>query len=592
MLMVVDPTAGILPTPRLGWAWLAKWVLIPLVLGGLVFAQTRLFRNSTSETYDGYTYLRVGVRVDQHGDFESLASPMDPPLPILLEYWLPALRAQFVPGTDAWQREVPAMTNQARLLTSVTLGIPLVLLVYAWIGRRRGWVVGALGGALVAFSPTILAAASIAATDGCFALFGVVGVAALHFHAVRRTRWSYVVAGLGIGLALAAKQTAVILLVVALGELLIEGPAPRSPGGTRTDVVLQFLGWVGVRLAGLIALAFVVDWSCYGFRTGRYGSTGAWSTLPVIIPMVANLFPNGEAITEAVQHAGAPLAFLTFVGQMDHASQGHAAFLMGDHSSVGWWYYFPVALAIKSTPAELVMMALVACLACRPATWRDPAQRIWIGSSLVMLGAGMTSSINIGQRYMILVYPLVILSAVDWLGAAAQHHRFRAIGAAALLLAWQCTSAVGIAPHYLSYFNSLCGGPLEGYRYLVDSNLDWGQDLPVLRRALEARNYRRVALGYFGTAQAATYGLRAVDWKSVNDADAATCDWLAISATVLQEAYGGTQATSNRFQDLPSTRVGYTFFLYNPQDPRVRAAWDVIRQPGSRRIGRPGEPEH
>ena len=223
-------------------------------------------------------------------------------------------------------------------------------------------------------------------------------------------------------------------------------------------------------------------------------------------------------------------------------------------------------------------MAVALGLACRPSTWRDPTRRTWLGASLVMLAAGMASKINIGQRYMILVYPMIILLGVDWLGSSVGRRRRWAWVAGGLLVAGQAVSAVGIAPHYLAYFNSFCGGPREGYRYLVDSSLDWGQDLPALRRALEARHYHRVALNYFGTAQADVYGIRTVPWRVRDEAVATQTDYLAISATSLMGAYGTSSPLFEQFKDLPSARAGYSIFLYDLADPRVRAAWNEVRR--------------
>jgi 4-amino-4-deoxy-L-arabinose transferase-like glycosyltransferase len=558
-------------------ARLVIWLLIPAVLGVLVLVQTGLFRASTCETYDEFTYLRMGICIYRHGDFKSLASPMCPPLPILLEYWLPALRATSLPDTGDWESEVPGLIRQARLLTSILVGVPLVGLVYAWLTRRRGWAVGALGGGLVALSPTVLAAASIATTDACFALFAVLALAALQRYQVRPSPGSFIGLGAALGLALASKQSAVILFPMVVMVLLMMKVPGRKPGWTRVDYCLRLLLRVAARLAALVVLAFLVDWGLYGFGIAKFGVTGTQSTIPVIVQMVASLFPNSEAIMETVRGSGAPLAIDTFVGQLGHASRGHSAFLLGQHSVRGWWYFFPVALALKSTPAELLMFGVVIFQAFRPGTWRDPARRLWLCSIAVMLGSGMCSSLNIGQRYMLLIYPLVVLIVADWLGEKAARHPVRVIVAGALLLTWQAVSIVGIAPHYLSYFNTMCGGPSQGYRYLVDSSLDWGQDLPSLRRELEARNYQKVALCYFGTAKPYAYGLRSEGWTSADASALSACDWLAISATSLQGVYGQPADVFDRFRDLPSVRAGYTIFLYDLKDPRVRAAWDAVR---------------
>jgi hypothetical protein len=551
-------------------------LLVPALLAALVLVQTFLFRRSTCETYDEFTYLRLGIRIYRYNDFASLASPMCPPLPILLEYWLPSLRAEAMPDTEGWEMQVPGLIRQGRMLTAVTIGVPLVWVIYAKLARRREWLVGALGGGLAALSPSLLAASSIATTDACFVLFALIALAAIHRWQLRPTRGRLALAGAAIGLAIASKQTGLFLFPVMLAELLIWTFARRG-GFTSADAFVRSIADAAWRLVVLVALAFVVDWSLYEFAVGApFSSMINHAFIPVFVPMIANQFPGGDAFLERVGQLRPPLAIDTFVGQLEHATTGHAAFLMGRYSATGWWYFFPVAIAIKSTPAELLAFALAALQATRRRTWLDPARRLWLVSLGVLLGMGMASKLNIGHRYMLLLYPLAVLLAADTLGQFALRRPGRAALAGGVLLAWQAVSAVGIAPHYLSYFNSTIGGPYQGYRYLVDSSLDWGQDLPALRRELEARGYRKVALNYFGTASPRAYGLRSTGFSPWDqNREMAECDWLAISATRLQGVYGGSSELRRRFEALPSIRVGYTIFLYDLKDPKVRAVVDA-----------------
>ena len=587
----------IAPRRRPCWVGPTALLLTPLVLAGLVLAQGAWFRRTTCETFDEFTYLQLGVRIYRHDDFKCLASPMCPPLPILLEYWLPALRARFVVGTEGWIGQVPELTAQARFLTTATLGVPLVLLVSGWLARRRGWPAGALGGGLLALSPSILAAASVATTDACFAFFGVVATLCLRLYQTRPTWPRLLLVPVGIGLALGSKQTAAIFFPVALVEILLRIP-PKRPHWTRVDFGLWAVLWVGLRLAAVVAVAFGVDWACYGFRFAPpFGVAGVYSTLPIVIPMVLAFFANGDTILDSIRQLGPPLAIDGFVGQMQHARQGHPAFFMGARSMGGWWSFFPVAIGIKSTPSELVVLALAVALMLRPATWRDPARRAWLLSAVTLLAAGMASSINIGHRYMLLIYPLATLAAVDWIGEKWDRRQAWAWTVAVALLAGQAVSVAGVMPHYFGYFNFLVGGPTQGHRYLVDSSLDWGQDLPSLRRELEARHYRSVALFYFGTANAAAQGLRTTHFFAPDEEAAARCDWLAVSATSLMSAYGSSVPLYDRFKDLPSTQVGYSIFLYDLADPAVRRAWDsfrrdvaVPRAAGAQASPRPGPP--
>ena len=80
-------------------------------------------------------------------------------------------------------------------------------------------------------------------------------------------------------------------------------------------------------------------------------------------------------------------------------------------------------------------------------------------------------------------------------------------GGLAALALWYIISSASIFPHYLAYFNELIGGPGQGYKYLVDSNLDWGQDLKGLKRYMDAHGIARVWLSYFGSASPDYYGI-------------------------------------------------------------------------------------
>ena len=66
-------------------------------------------------------------------------------------------------------------------------------------------------------------------------------------------------------------------------------------------------------------------------------------------------------------------------------------------------------------------------------------------------------------------------------------------------MAWAVVSSLLVYPHSLSYFNELAGGPAHGSEHLLDSNIDWGQDLLYLRDWLkEHPEARPLQLAYFG----------------------------------------------------------------------------------------------
>src|SRR5207248_8377210 len=122
------------------------------------------------------------------------------------------------------------------------------------------------------------------------------------------------------------------------------------------------------------------------------------------------------------------------------------------------------------------------------------------------------------------------------------------------------------------------GGPAEGYRHLVDSNLDWGQDLPSLKRRLDALGSRRPVLAYFGEAPPGAYGIRAVAWDRADDQAIAEADYFALSATYLQ-GDGVRGDPFAEFRELaPTDRAAYSSFIYDLSRPEVRDALTIARR--------------
>ena len=131
-----------------------------------------------------------------------------------------------------------------------------------------------------------------------------------------------------------------------------------------------------------------------------------------------------------------------------------------------------------------------------------------------------------------------------------------------------------IHPHYLAYFNELVGGPGRGYRYMVDSNLDWGQDLKGLKKYMDRNGISKIRLSYFGSDSPSRYGI-AYDWLPSfvlpipdNQApDLSTKGWIAISATNLQGVYLKNRDLFATFRSRePVAVIGYSIFVYKIDD--------------------------
>lgn len=174
-----------------------------------------------------------------------------------------------------------------------------------------------------------------------------------------------------------------------------------------------------------------------------------------------------------------------------HSSKGHRAFLFGQFSDHGWWYYFPVLLFFKTPLAFVVLMIAGMVLMIR--TRRAEAIGVAL-APIAMLLPALPSGINIGVRHILPLYPLLTIAAA--FAVVSLWSRFRLV--MAILLAWYFIASAFAHPDYMTYFNEAAGRHPE--RIAVDSNLDWGQDILRLAKAVQREHIGHLHLACFGTA--------------------------------------------------------------------------------------------
>jgi hypothetical protein len=249
---------------------------------------------------------------------------------------------------------------------------------------------------------------------------------------------------------------------------------------------------------------------------------------------------------------------LNFLGVQWHNDHGHLSFLLGRTGYAGWWYFYPVALAVK-TPLVLLLLGLagLALLAVRGARTADIYQLAPAACFVSILAFCCAySHINIGVRHVLIAYPLLAMGAGTALVEAWRRWPARAVRAVllALLLA-QFGTLVTSYPDYLAFFNPLAGAHPE--RILVDSDLDWGgQDLRRLEHVLQERHVTQLSIGYKGTADLAR---EALPRYSLLRPGQPVHGWVAITMLTLQENQPG-YAWLRAYR--PVQRVGGSFELY------------------------------
>jgi hypothetical protein len=467
-----------------------------------------------SATFDEGTHLAAGYSYWTTGDFRM--NPEHPPLlklmaaaPLLL------LDVRGVPSEDPWNRSdedefafkllYQSGNDPDRLLLwgriSVLVWGPVLLAAVYLESRRRFGPRGALVSlTVVAACPTLLGHGHLITTDVIAAALILLTVCAW-VRVVEQPSWEGAVwCGFLLGCALLAKFSAILLLplvvVIAAAVILRE----------RLSVPPELRGSTARRLAcfGILLVAGVgVLWSGYRFRfrpSPDPDFSYDWESLP----------PERSVTRRAVEVARRahllPEAYLYGLARVDdHNSWGHGSFLMGRTSSKGWWWYFPFAFLVKTPVATLVLIGVTT------AWWIRRSRREKLADAplllpVLMLGLmAVTSRINIGFRH---VYPIVPFLAVLCGGAAASTifsgRRARGLlffGAGAIL---ECAL---VAPGWLGYFNAPSRLFAEPREMLVDSNLDWGQDLARLKDYMDRVGARSIKLSYFGTASPRHLGL-------------------------------------------------------------------------------------
>jgi hypothetical protein len=305
------------------------------------------------------------------------------------------------------------------------------------------------------------------------------------------------------------------------------------------------------------AVAWVVIWACFGFRYSAVGPgmpAQAEFFWPWSVVLPAQGFWSHFFNIARGWHL-LPEPFLAGFATMLYAAAERGAFLNGEYSNTGWLQFFPYAFLVKTPWPQLAAFAAASVAAVL--AWRAKGRSGWIHlrgalyrvTPLVILfvvywAFSLTSHLNIGLRHILPTYPVLFIG----LGLLARPAARRGLVAVAVALAvWNAAESIRIRPHYLAYFNAFAGGPANGWRHLVDSSLDWGQDLPGLATWLhrEARPGEAIYVSYAGSGDVAYEGIRARELAYIYNFDR-TRPWFelepglyCIGASMLQNVYSG-----------------------------------------------------
>ena len=524
------------------------------------FIQGVFFIRANSPTYDEGMHLAAGYSYLTTGDFR--LEPQNPPLiklflalPLFLGYEPPFNPdpkhwrdgAEFFVGQDFLYRStLPANQMLAvSRLPNLMLGAWLVALTGWWAYRLWGGRAALLAGSLGCLEPNLVAHSSLVTTDVGATLFIFLSVYLLWEYVNFPRWWLLASTGVAVGFALVCKFSAILLLPMIASVL---GMALLSGGGDCASLPLgKQPNKLTYRLlhAGTVLLIILV------------------SALPMI-PLA--YFLRGFE----------PWLF-GFQRFMALAQLGQPAFFLGEYSYQGWWNYFVVAFLIKTPIGTLVLIA-ASLIFYRVGSSLGRREALFLLVPVAVIFFATTQAkVNIGLRHVLPVYPFLFVLASRL--ATVHFRHWLTSFVVAVPLVFTAISSLRIAPHQLAYFNEFVGGPAQGYYYLADSNLDWGQDLKGVKTYMEKENLPIIYLSYHGTAPPSYYGIRyqyvpgawPLEWPPPADKVPANAPRkvLAISVYNLQDvAFSYDPLFRWLWVRNPIAKIGYSIFVYDLTNDR------------------------
>lgn len=479
-----------------------------------------------SQTWDEANHIFAGYRTWTDGDFG--LNPEHPPLVKLLAT-IPLLRAQlknpvleeryfkedaFLRGKEfLYQNDadkILARTRTAAAVLTLLTALVVFLATREMFGRGAAFV--AL--TLLTFDPNLLAHGALITNDVGFACFMLLSVYTFYRFVKSPAALRLVVAGASVGLALAVKHTGVlivpILFLLALSEILRNVFASDREKITRH--ALKTLG----SLVLIMLIGWVVLWSFYRFR---YDARPHGLQLnPPLAEYVKGLEPH-EAwpISTMARLRILPESYLYGLVDIKLTANYYTSYVLGKVYAHSVWFYFPVTFLIKSTVGVLALSLLSLAVVVSGRLSRGREILFLLVPPGVYLVVALTAGMNIGVRHVLIVYVFVyvLIGGAAW--ALIRRSRRRAYIVGALLLLHLGSSLMAF-PNYIAYGNELWGGPSQTYRYLSDSNADWGQQLKSVKQYLDQRGVKDCWFVYFaeGVAEPSYYGIPCKPLPTIN----------------------------------------------------------------------------
>ena len=469
-------------------------------------------------------------------------------------------------------------------------------IMFWWVRRQFDQMVALLALFFYVFSPTFLAHGRFVTTDvGAAAGFFVGTIAFLQFLKTP-TKRNVALAGLAIGFALLTKFTTIALVPIS-GILVGAWVLVHYEPGKRFRGIRRYL----LPTLEIFLVAYILVYALYLHHTWNYTPERQQADAIANLKFSnIRLLPEPIAVWAADKPGLRPFAeyFLGIVMALQESAQGNNPFFWGKISPNGVRIYFPFVYLVKE-PLALHLLAIIALVFALSRIRWPLYRRKWMEEHFTEFAfivvivfywwMSIRSNLNMGVRHLLPMFPFIyILIANEILvlyrrlletrtgirlhskgqvrhsGVLSQPSTVWIFGAIlGALLCWQMATVLRVHPSYLAYFNEIAGGPNGGYRYVTDSNLDWGQDLKRLSQYVEKHGIAQINLDYFGKADPAYY-LNG-KYRESSGCGSHGPGWLAVSAMLYPGSPWAPQCDYRRWlpMDQVATKIGYSIYVFD-----------------------------
>jgi hypothetical protein len=560
-------------------------LLVALAVCFLVLFVVQLVMSARANTitWDEECHIYAGYMMWKHGDFG--LNPEHPPLvklvaalPLLgMNLQEPAMpdrpyRLQEMLGGEdfIFHNDADKVVFRTRI-AAMLFTLLLVALVFGTAREMFGTGAGLIALGLIAFDPTLLAHGALVTTDVGQACFMLASIYAFYRYVKSPTAGRMLLTGLAVGLALASKHSTVLLAPMLITLAVIE----TLWSADKTNSTAQRAWRYAWALVVICVISVAVLWASYGFRYAAREDGLALN--PPMAEQLAKVpgAAKRELLTVVAKAHVLPESYVYGMAHVFFSANAFHSFVLGKAYPRAVWFYFPVAMAIKSSLTFLILLGITiwAVATRRMREWRELL--FLTVPCAIYLVISMLSGENIGIRHVLPIYVFLSIAIAGAMWRLIQGNR-RWLYVVVALLVFQAISVGRTYPSYIAYANEAAGGPANLNKYLSDSSVDWAQQLHAVKGYLDKRGVKNCWFAYFG------YGL--IDYKyygipckplptiesvwlgGPSDVPASIDGPVLISATDLSGFEFGPDVLSPyaQFKSLkPTAVIDYSVFVYD-----------------------------